>query len=229
MKCKSCGLNYYFRTHCPQCGRNGLEPQNLLARFLALPLNIGNYTFNLLYLWFFIAVNVTIVTGIVNLVVYQAMDGAGGVWAHYVVGGVFALFVILRAAFQHREQTLAMVRNLIYIALSVVTVTQIVVWSEEQYLLLAYVVPALLVTLSLFAFVALALNWTSAFSFYLTLAVNAGLAVVPFVLAFIAPLSVPGCIVNYVAFGVVVLSFVNAFFLKLLSTLFRAREGNKII
>ncbi len=229
MKCSSCGLTYFFRTRCPHCGRNAFEPQNKLASLLALPLHIGNYTFNVLYLWFFIAVNVTVITSIVNLVVYQTMNGAGGVWAHYVIGGMFALFVLLRASFLHREQILSTVRHLVYILLAVLAVTQAVWWHTEHFVMVAYVIPSVLAVLSVFSFFALAFRWANALSFYLTLAIDAALSIVPFVMGFTLPLTVAGCIVNYVAFGVVMLSFVNAFFLKFLSTLFRAREGKNII
>ncbi len=229
MKCQSCGVNYYFRTRCPHCGRNGFEPKGAFARFLSLPLTIGSYTFNVLYLYFFIAVNVSVITGIVNLVVYQTMDGAGGIWAHYVIGGMFALFVLLRTCFRQPDQVLTTLRHLVYILLAVLAVTQLVRRGTGDYTLLAYVIPTVIASLSLCAFFAFALGWATSFSFYLTLAVDAGLSLVPFILAFNTPLSTAGCIINYVAFGVAMLSFVNAFFLKLLSTLFRAREGKSIL
>ncbi len=230
MKCQSCGWHYFLRTRCPHCGANGMEPKNAVASFLATPVSLGNFTFNILYLYFFLAVNVSVVALVVNLIVYNTKDGLGGIWAQYVVAGAFALFVLLRTSFIQRKAVLTTVRHLAYLLLTFFAVTQWATWNgAENAHLLAYVIPITYMLLSLFAFFALALKWTTSGSFYFTLGACAVISVAPFILALKLNMTMPGQIVNYIAFGVAMISFVNAFFLKMLSMLFRAREGKLII
>ncbi len=229
MRCQSCGWNFYFKTQCPRCGKNGLEPRNAFAKFLAAPVSIGNFVFNVLYLYFFIAVNVSIVSLVVNLVVYNTQDGAGGVWAHYVILGLFAFFILFRSFFLYRTAILSSIRHLAYLVLAFFAVTQAVMWDSGNYVHVSYIIPILYVCLSLFAFIALAKRWTTPFSFYLTLAASALISIAPFIIALKCDLPFSGQVINYVAFGIAMISFVNAFFLKMLSMLFRARGGTRTI
>ncbi len=223
MKCQSCGWNYYFKTHCPRCGANGYEPRNGFGRFLATTISIGNFKFNVLYLYFLIAFNLSLLSLVVNLIIYNACNAWGGVWTHYVVLVTFALFIIFRGFFIQRSMVLASVRHMIYLLLAFFGTVQVL--ATGNYVFLSYVVPSLCVFLSLFSFVALSAKWSSQGSFYFTLVVAAVLSVTPFVLTFILPLSTAGSIYNYIAFSITMIAFSNAFILKGLALLFRARES----
>ncbi len=209
-----------------------MEPENDLAAFLARPVEFGAFCFNVLYLYFFIAVNLSVIAIVVNAIVYATTDSPSMkvVWAHYVIGALFALFVIMRCSFIRRERRLVSIRRITYLVILVCVITQISVGSAN-YAMTQYVIPSLIMGLSLFTFFALAIKWATLVSLFYTLMINALMSIVPFILSFTTKgaFTDAGAIIVYISFGVAVLAFVNAVFLRVLSTIFQVREGTEII
>ncbi len=224
MKCSVCGRHYFFKNRCPVCGAIAIEPANPIARFLSRPLEIGPFCINILYLYFFIAVNLSVLSIVINAIVFNVAADARVVWAQYVVGGLAVLFFALRMTLIRPVKSLIYIRRIVYVVLAVAAATQFAMWNAN-YVAVQYVIPSFIMLLSVLSFVCLICKWTTPISLLYTLLINAIISIAPFVFALVMFDGV-GLILPCIAFGVAMLSLVNAAMLRLLSIIFSVREGN---
>lgn len=225
MKCSTCGGHYFFTNRCPLCGGSTQVPQNRMAKLLLFPLEIGPVMLNVYYLYVLLALNLSVLCILVNLITYR-LGPVPVVWSQYVAGGLLAVGLLLKIPFSERRRALVSVRRALYVGLAAGAVTQIVLWQAQNFVFLSTVLPVVLIVFDVFCVACFLLKCATSFSFFVTLLLNTVVSLIPFILMHRLPFSAASVILIDLSFGISVLAVANLALLKLLAMLYRAKGGN---
>lgn len=226
VKCSSCNHHYYFSRKCPLCGATDERAQNRSAKFLLRPLEIGPVVLNVYYLYILVALNLSVLSVIVNILTYQIYE-MRVIWSQYVAGVFLICGFLLKIGVSEKTRILSWVRRALYVGFIVCAISQIPLWKAQNFTIVAFVIPALLILFDLFGIFCFLAKWSTSGSFFLTLLGNTVISLVPFILMFFFDFPKASVIVIDLAFGGSLLAIANTVLLKLLSLLYRLRGGNR--